>query len=290
MTAELVRAAAKHVAALGERMSAASIARTAGVSAHTVQRVLAAPGASQMRETTARKLLAVPIPDITPASTMLVSTGRTRRHIHTLMDHGHTQAVICKAAGVSESTVRTITNGTRTSVELGTEARILAITPGSLPTRPERVDAGPVREHLAELMAAGGSMPAVADLCGVSRTFVYRLIRGGRSTLLEDAAERLLAVRMDDLPAPVKRAPRKPAQPAPREPRLHERPWGEVRRTVALLAQDGTPVAQIAASTGLPESRVRDALAGVSGARGLARSWPPAAAAQTRTTTRGRAA
>lgn len=290
MTTELVRAAAKHVAALGKRMSAASIARTAGVSAHTVQRILAAPGASQMRETTARKLLAVPIPDITPASTVLVSTGRARRHIHTLMDHGHTQAAICKATGVVESTIRSIINGTRPSVELGTETRILAVTPGSLPTRPERVGAGPVREHLAALMAAGGSMPAVADLCGVSRSFVYRLIRGGRSTLPVEAAERLLAVRMADLPAPVKRTPRKPAQAAPREPRLHDRPWGEVRRIVARLAQGGTPVPQIVELTGLPESRVRDALAGVSGPRPASHGWPPVTGPARTPSTRGRAA
>ena len=134
------------------------------------------------------------------------------------------------------------------------------------------------------LLAQRMSQVEIARRCQASPETVRRALEEPWR-LRPEVREKLRAI-------PLPAAPEKHVKPA--RARLHEvlsgRPWGEVRRVVARMARRGTPVARIVELTGLPESRVRDALAGVSGARGVARSWPPAAAAQTRTSIRGRAA
>ncbi len=64
------------------------------------------------------------------------------------------------------------------------------------------VDAEPVREHVAGLLAAGVGRETIADLSGVANTTITSLMYDGRPQIRAGVAEKLMAVRptLDDLP------------------------------------------------------------------------------------------
>ncbi|MDN5768879.1 MAG: hypothetical protein L0H96_26040 [Humibacillus sp.] len=61
------------------------------------------------------------------------------------------------------------------------------------------VDAGPIRDHVAMLLAAGASKRAIADAAGISATAMTQLVHRGQRHTQRATAARLLAVRLEDI-------------------------------------------------------------------------------------------
>lgn len=69
------------------------------------------------------------------------------------------------------------------------------------------VDATPVREHIAELRAAGASIPGIATAAHVSTATLARVLYGGiaqrpNPRMRAESAQSILAVRAEDCPIP----------------------------------------------------------------------------------------
>lgn len=205
---------------------------------------------------------------------------RTIHHLHALATF-YTRAEIGRLADLNPLTVGRMLDGDGVNVVLvGTADKILAL-PLPAETLTELHEA--TREHVT-LLAQHMSQREIARRCQASPETVRRALEEPWR-LRREVCEKLRAI---PIPPPPPEATVKP------KPRLHRsvagKSWGEVRRLIARLACRGMTTARIAELTGLPELRVRDALAGITGPRTHAHSWPPTTRPAPRTSTRGRAA
>lgn len=174
-------------------LTAYQLRKHVGIDANSMHRVLD-PDTTRVSKTTANRIMGVDVATFRSTALERVDAGPTADHLDTLVDAGATYRQIAARAGVHATTIARIHRGRSLLIDADTAAWITGVALVTIDDL--KVDAGPVRDHLAVLRA---HVPRrqVALLAGCAPSALQR-IEAGSSHTTQSLARRVLAISVDD--------------------------------------------------------------------------------------------
>lgn len=220
---------------LAEPANTVEIARAAGVSHHSVSRILD-PKVHRVRRATAERLLAV---SSARTGAALIPAGTVRNHLKRLRRAGVTFADMERASGVEQSTLRELVSGerTRVGVDLRDWLLQLNVKRHGLVTDTQRARRyQQAREAAHEFLAHGYTVRFLAQVTGIRRGTLSPFLTGTRKQIAPALLDRLERVVQGPVPPP--------------GPETLISPVASIRRVQAMIAL-GWPIDELADRCGV---------------------------------------
>lgn len=124
---------------------------------------------------------------------ILVDSAPAREHLTMLREAGDSLTGIAERYSLSRYTLHKISCGLWPRINAATEAKILAIHPGTATDDHRSVSAVGARRRVRALMAAGHSLNAIKDAVGMQHNTASVLVNGRHPTIKYELNERVKA-------------------------------------------------------------------------------------------------